>query len=318
MFKNKIVIGQNYLFDVLNETNLASMTTLVTVIKKVKYNKYIVMSVNNNSIFETKAKYLTPYINPKEASVIRCHYGTTEFNDSDLNTLQDIGYCFGILNDICDNYGKMYKVGTLEDFKRVKDRVLEIKKLTEDLKNKIKQYVDISNYKDSFELIGFVNSKRRNEQKMKETKNSFDQDIKEAFDINVSDYLDGYISYNQMICNCCDFLSSFIKKKFLVNQNPDDKNDHISFSSKELEKLITNIRDSIINDNVIVFLTYIDKKDNLCVKAFFDKDEHNESYIKSFIYDEVYPICKDTNTYFTPEYNFLVLYLNLKGGYRLK
>ena len=87
--RKKIVIGKNYLYDVMNETDMADAATLVTVIRKKKKNKYMVMAVNNFKVFETDACFLYPYTNPKEASVIRCQYGTVEFSKNDIITLQE-------------------------------------------------------------------------------------------------------------------------------------------------------------------------------------------------------------------------------------
>lgn len=51
--KKRIIIGETYLFDVLNETDMANVATLVTVVKKVGHDEYAVISVNNNSVFKT-------------------------------------------------------------------------------------------------------------------------------------------------------------------------------------------------------------------------------------------------------------------------
>ena len=56
--RKKIVIGKNYLYDVMNETDMADAATLVTVIRKKKKNKYMVMAVNNFKVFETDACFL--------------------------------------------------------------------------------------------------------------------------------------------------------------------------------------------------------------------------------------------------------------------
>ena len=66
--KKKIIIGETYLFDVLNETDMANIATLVTVVKKVGHDEYAVISVNNNSVFKTKSKYLTPYVKDRKST----------------------------------------------------------------------------------------------------------------------------------------------------------------------------------------------------------------------------------------------------------
>ena len=99
----KIIIGETYLFDVLNETNKAETTTLVTVVKKVKLNKYVVISVNNGDVFITKAKYLTPFVDPEKATVIRCQYGTTEFTQKDARYFNIVNNIFELFEDILNN-----------------------------------------------------------------------------------------------------------------------------------------------------------------------------------------------------------------------
>ena len=61
-----IVIGETYLFDVLNETNMANSTSLVTVVKKEKADTYVVVSVNCGDIFRTKG-------DSSDSTYERCH-----------------------------------------------------------------------------------------------------------------------------------------------------------------------------------------------------------------------------------------------------
>ena len=96
-----IVIGETYLFDVLNETNMASAVSLVTVVKKTGFRKYTVISVNNGYVFETKSKYLTPYTDPEKATVIRCQYGTTEFDNTDIIGLS-------LIRNVLEFYSKYF------------------------------------------------------------------------------------------------------------------------------------------------------------------------------------------------------------------
>lgn len=89
--QKEIVIGEQYIYDVLCETNLAATTSLVTVVRETqKENTYTVLSVNTGDVFDCNAKYLTPYISPDKAVAIRCIYGVTEFDAVDQNTCNSV------------------------------------------------------------------------------------------------------------------------------------------------------------------------------------------------------------------------------------
>ena len=139
-----IVIGETYLFDVLNETNMANSTSLVTVVKKEKADTYVVVSVNCGDVFRTKAKYLTPYVDPKTASVVRCQYGTTEFNDADIKF-------FDIVEGTIDMLTDCFKELNIEE--DIIEQASSLKIINKKMKKKIQKYVDISNYKDNINVM---------------------------------------------------------------------------------------------------------------------------------------------------------------------
>ena len=151
----KIIIGETYLFDVLNETNKAETTTLVTVVKKVKLNKYVVISVNNGDIFITKAKYLTPYVNPEKATVIRCQYGTTEFTQKDARFFNIVNNIFELFEDILNNMELENSLSKDNISELVKD-FNEVKEWGKEVGDKVQKYANISDYKEIIHTLAKI------------------------------------------------------------------------------------------------------------------------------------------------------------------
>ena len=88
MFNRRKPVYANvtYIFDALNESNLANSTSVVTTIKKgKKKGTWIVVSVNNGDIFECPEDLLTEFVEyDKVNDIIRCQYGATDINASDV------------------------------------------------------------------------------------------------------------------------------------------------------------------------------------------------------------------------------------------
>lgn len=81
MKKVKVTIGQTYIYDVLGETNISDVTTVV-VKEKVKRHKYLVIG-NTGKVFVCEDKYLTPPLKDVDTLVTRVTNNYTEFNESD-------------------------------------------------------------------------------------------------------------------------------------------------------------------------------------------------------------------------------------------
>lgn len=150
--RKPIVIGETYIYDVLNETEEAMSTTMVTVIKKSRHG-FMVRSVNNGECFESKAEYLTPYVKSEEASVIRCQYGTTDIDDSDIKALDIIGSTLALMKETIINFEK----GDVAP-EKVEQTTYCMLDLIKGLRDKLKVYADISKYKVVMETI--VNTKK--------------------------------------------------------------------------------------------------------------------------------------------------------------
>lgn len=81
MKKVKVTIGETYIYDVLGETNISDVTTVV-VKEKVKRHKYLVIG-NTGKVFVCEDKYLTPPLKDVDTLVTRVTNNYTEFNESD-------------------------------------------------------------------------------------------------------------------------------------------------------------------------------------------------------------------------------------------
>lgn len=309
--RKKITIGETYLFDVLNETNMANLASLVTVVKKIKYNKYVVISVNNGYIFETKAKYLTPYLDPEKATIVRCQYGTTDFNKLDIDYFNFVSSALEIFEDILkDNNTDEFNAQIIKDFN-------EIKEWGNSIKDKIQRYVDISDYKDSMKVLGCayknlkekINSTQYTEKDYNPLiEKSIEQDeFIKYFDAIVSDYNNGDISLDDFITAAIEIIKDKYPKNYLIN--------HETLSNDEISFIISNILNDIRSSDSIGFIIGIDDNDNWHIKTiYFTDDSDTMSMInefKDFVYN-IYPELKK-NGKCKPKYRFNVLAVSKKG-----
>lgn len=147
MFEKRkpIYAGVTYIFDALNESNMAASTSVVTTIKKAKKKHYwVVLSVNNGDIFECHENLLTEFVKYDDVNdIIRCHYGTTEFDVSDVAF-------FDIITEGLDMMSE-----NIED-ERFKELNEEVKEYAAQLRDKIKKYAEISHYKHMITAIGNI------------------------------------------------------------------------------------------------------------------------------------------------------------------
>lgn len=292
-----IVIGETYLFDVLNETNMASAVSLVTVVKKTGFRKYTVISVNNGYVFETKSKYLTPYTDPEKATVIRCQYGTTEFDNTDIiglslirNVLEFCSKCFG--NDPKDD---------------LVDAIYYAKGIIESLESKIQPYVNISNYKDTMKVISKFNNNTYD--KESDIDNSYEDhifeqsDFKDYFNSIVSDYIDGVLDLEAFITDAKDLIRNEYPIELLRNY---DKN---QFFNTKIDSVLADIVGQSYKNNSVAFIITVDEDNKLHVKEFYHKEDDDSMNIFNKLRDFIHSIYPklDTDESFIPEYRFNVI-----------
>lgn len=309
--RKKITIGETYLFDVLNETNMANLTSLVTVVKKTKHNKYVVISVNNGYIFETKAKYLTPYVDPEKATIIRCQYGTTDFNKFDINYFNLVSSTLEIFEGALKDNTDDCSIQMIKDF-------VEIREWGNDIKDKIQRYVDISEYKDNMKVLSYAYKNLKDKissiQSVTEEEPSslletpIEQgEFRKYFDTLVSDYSHGDINLDDFLTTGIEIIKDNYPKKYLIN--------HESISNDEINYMISNILSDIRSSDNIGFIIGMDDNDNWYIKTvYFTEDSDTLQMIndfKNFVYN-IYPEL-EKNGKCNPKYRFNVIVVRKRG-----
>ena len=309
----KIIIGETYLFDVLNETNKAETTTLVTVVKKVKLNKYVVISVNNGDIFITKAKYLTPYVNPEKATVIRCQYGTTEFTQKDARFFNIVNNIFELFEDILNNMELENSLSKDNISELVKD-FNEVKEWGKEVGDKVQKYANISDYKEIIHTLAKIKT-TSNECTIKPTDKQelVNKPIEndEFFDKHFNDLVMKYLSNNIEFDEFSEQVIDNIKKYYPLEQLKNEGKVSVS----QIDDITDEIIHSLIQTKTIGFVIGIDDSDNFHVKTIClveDSDITEELYdLRDFVF-EIYPELKSKDS-IIPKYRFSVIAVPKRG-----
>lgn len=289
--RKAIVIGETYIFDALNETNMGVTTSLVTVIKKAKKrNWYTVLSVNNGDIFDTPAKFLTPYVDPKNAAVVRCHYGTTEFIPSDI-LLLDI---FSDLVNLIDN------TLTTDEERKVMDMDFNtLKILIKRTRDKIEKYVKISMYSNT--LISTANLyKSLNIEKMNldNNVNVIECSFKDSFDSIVDKYVDGELDQDDFIDEAKNIIEEKYPLPVLKLGTP------TTLDNYGIESLVMSIYEKVL-DGHMVFVISKTRYDDVIVDLFMDENITDDQ-IRTYMQDVYDDYKKDDDTYIV-DFNMAII-----------
>lgn len=286
--RKKIVIGKNYLYDVMNETDMADAATLVTVIRKKKKNKYMVMAVNNFKVFETDACFLYPYTNPKEASVIRCQYGTVEFSKNDIITLQEAvtvcNFAIEVLNTNPDC--KISDLGP-EDL-RIKSiaQLIDSKNNFIDLQKKLLPYAQITEYKN---MIKNIHDNKLDVSKIRDT---VQKDRFREFQIKFTEVVEKYaskdISVNEFVCEACSTISYDFPLEKIYNK------DGLLINKNYLIKRANELIETFDNGEII-FIIGMDEK-GITVKPIYTDELDNFEDMMDF-FNCLYPDLFDSDGY---------------------
>ena len=309
----KIIIGETYIFDVLNETNKAETTTLVTVVKKVKLNKYVVISVNNGDVFITKAKYLTPFVDPEKATVIRCQYGTTEFTQKDARYFNIVNNIFELFEDILNNMELENSLSKDNISELVKD-FNEVKEWGKEVGDKVQKYANISDYKEIIHTLAKIKT-TSNECTIKPTDKQelVNKPIEndEFFDKHFNDLVMKYLSNNIEFDEFSEQVIDNIKKYYPLEQLKNEGKVSVS----QIDDITDEIIHSLIQTKTIGFVIGIDDSDNFHVKTIClveDSDITEELYdLRDFVF-EIYPELKSKDS-IIPKYRFSVIAVPKRG-----
>lgn len=311
----KIIIGETYLFDVLNETNKAETTTLVTVVKKVKFNKYVVVSVNNGDVFITKAKYLTPYVDPEKATVIRCQYGTTDFTQKDARYFNLINNVFELFEDILNNM-KLENSLSKDNISELTKDFNEVKEWGKEVGDKVQKYANISDYKEIIHTLAKIKTtsndctiKPSDTDKQELVNKPIEND--EFFDKHFNDLVMKYLSNNIEFDEFSEQVIDNIKKYYPLEQLKNEGKVSVS----QIDDITDEIIHSLIQTKTIGFVIGIDDSDNFHIKTIClveDSDITEELYdLRDFVF-EIYPELKSKD-YIIPKYRFSVIAVPKRG-----
>lgn len=311
----KIIIGETYLFDVLNETNKAETTTLVTAVKKVKFNKYVVVSVNNGDVFVTKAKYLTPYVNPEKATVIRCQYGTTEFTQKDARYFNLINNIFELFEDILGNM-ELENLSSKDNVAELIQDFNEVKEWGKEVGDKVQKYANISDYKEIIHTLAKIKTtandctiKLSDTDKQELVNKPIEND--EFFDKHFNDLVMKYLSNDIEFDDFSEQVIDNIKKYYPLEQLKNEG----KVSASQIDDITGEIIHSLIQTKTIGFVIGIDDSDNFHIKTIClveDSDITEELYdLRDFVF-EIYPELKSKDS-IIPKYRFSVIAVPKRG-----
>lgn len=329
MFEKRkaIIIGETYVFDVLNESNMAVTTSLVTVVKKgKKRHNWIVLSVNNGDVFECHEDLLTPYVDSQKTALIRCQYGTTDFDNSDVEFFDIMGQFIDMNIEVCQKGQDIP-----QEIKELGSRLEILKVYNNNLRDKVERYASISNYVHNLSLICNIKSKIKskveeimesvNEDSMANVGNmgvhdkmrSFAEQIHQSefynkFDDLVQSYAHHEIEFDDFIDNALDCLEEDFPSESLI---PPDVNDR-EVSSNDIQSLKRAASKSIREGN-IVFLVGRNSNEDQIALAIYDMVDFDE--ISTYV-DNVYDKWVDKNIPYHCLHKIVMLSVpKMFGGY---
>lgn len=313
LFKRRKPIYANvtYLFDVLNESNFASTTNVVTTIKPGKKRKtWIVRSVNTGDVFECPEELLTEFVSYDDVNdIVRCQYGTTDIDKTDVEYVLLTNKMFKSLKDgdldgaelkccIDDRflgYGeelakKLGSYATISDYKHILSMVSSYKKVKEGFKNNEKKKKSILN-DDNDEII-----RENNRMKTAVVNSKFTED----FNIVINDFINGELSFDEYIDSALDCLENVFPKEAMKPSIPEYKN-----ITKEDVRYMMNEACKIIKRGDVVFLVGVEETSQAQIAvAVYDITDFKE--IGKFI-NTVYKGWTDKNKTYYSDYRIIMI-----------
>ena len=313
LFKRRKPIYANvtYLFDVLNESNFASTTNVVTTIKPGKKRKtWVVRSVNTGDVFECPEELLTEFVSYDDVNdIVRCQYGTTDIDKTDvefilltnkmLKSLKDGDIGEAELKCCIDDrflaYGeelakKLGSYATISDYKHVLSMVSSYKKVKEGFKNIEKKKKDILN-DDNDENI------RENNRMKNVVENS---EFVEYFNSIITNFMNGKLSFDDYIDSALDCLENVFPKEAMEPSKEEYKN-----ITKGDVRYMMHEACKIIKRGDVVFLVGVEEtKQTQIAVAVYDFNDFKE--IGKFV-NTVYAGWTDKNKAHYSDYRIIMI-----------
>lgn len=297
--RKPIYAGVTYIFDALNESNMAASTSVVTTIKKSKKKKHwIVLSVNSGDIFECHENLLTEFVEyDKVNDIIRCQYGTTEFNMADVAIFDIITKGLDMMATKIDD----------EEFKKLNE---QIKEYSINLKKKIKKYAEISEYKYMIKSIGSIkkekpNSKEENDvEAIEEIKDVLEESgFYEKFDEEVNRYMYTDEDIKEFIDNSLDLLESYFPKEAMIPARKELKN----ITEEDIKCLCNSVIKALLANNMVFLIGVVDDKQKAICMCKTDDAYMMTDFISTCYNDWN----TDSNSYYS-EYRIVMLTVPIK------
>lgn len=312
LFKRRKPVYANvtYLFDVLNESNLASTTNVVTTIKPAKKRKtWVVRSVNTGDVFECPEELLTEFVSYDDVNdIVRCQYGTTDIDKTDVEYVL-----------LTNKMLKSLKDGELNatDFKcLIDDRFL---KYGEELAKKLDSYAIISDYKHILSMVSsykkvkerkdilndddndgsdsyFKNMRENNRLKNVVDNSKFTQD----FSIIVNDFINGELSFDEYIDSALECLEKVFPKEAMKPSNPEYKN----ITKGEVRYMMNEAYKVIKKGDVVFLVGFEETSQTQIALAIYDIDDFKE--IGKFV-NTVYKGWTDKNKTYYSDYRIIMI-----------
>lgn len=280
--RKPIILGETYIFDVLGESDMSQTTTLVTVIKKAKRRKtYVVMSENTKEVFECPQELLTPY--SENIKVVRCEYGTTDFNEADLEHLGNIVHVINLLKGV-SNIMKEAAPDDKDTMKESKnfDEIAEtLLKYNAVLTSKVKRYYDIAQYK--YNLRERILKSKQKEEQPKETETQEDKasqqeelaaerrrrEFTDRFDAACECFHRGTIGFSEFLSTASDIISECFPIEDVIEHTGRDVK---YISSEDLNFILFKAKSIIQRENATVFLAARNPEGEISVLSITRRD----------------------------------------------
>lgn len=308
MFNRRKPVYANvtYIFDALNESNLANSTSVVTTIKKgKKKGTWIVVSVNNGDIFECPEDLLTEFIEyDKVNDIIRCQYGATDINASDVAYADLIVSLLEFLKNDKDTNPML------------QDMIKDMDPYAKQLRDKLTKYAAMSNYTKTLSVISTINKVKKRGQEIDfseklQPKESLEErerkrvehfitnsEFYHLYDDTVREYMEGEISFDYFLDRSLELMETEFPKDIL-KPLPECR-----IVDKEDVKNLIRMCKKIITTGNIVFLIGRTSKEEQIALAVYSKEDLKE--IGKFV-NTCYDLWEDHDKPYEAKYKICVL-----------
>ena len=313
--RKSIIIGETYIFDPLNESNLANGTSAVTVIKKAKKNSWIVMSVNNKDVFECPENLLIEIKDYYQIQpIIRCQYGATDFDNTDVAFFDILEEYLASMREVIEDDAHLKLNNMISDYaKELKEKIYKYAQISmykykigviTNLKNAIIESAkNVSINSDDDKPIDLNNIKLAKSNVSSDVVDNFTEKLNESgfyddFDEAVQNYMRGEINREDFIGIALDLLEDEFPKEAMIPEKQ-----YRCITPSDIDSL-KRASAKALHSNHMVFLVGRTSKGNQIAVCVFDMCDFNE--IDKFVYT-CYDKWEDKTVNYYSDYRIVLL-----------